>query len=240
MVPLGVMVYDALLQYKAEHGNLHVPVAFRVPSSPPWHQDLWGLALGQRCSAFCVAGSMLYGLRRNPDRLNRHPEIRAEITALGFSWKVPKRGRRKSIDTTAAAAAATYAGVDGTAPRSRGRGRNEALGGEPGGVAAAAAAVLRPSPPPSDAAVVVLAAEGVGQDVEGPSRLGDGAGGRGFDVGGEGGTVVSDGRSEGVRARSRAHGEDSTTAKTNKGSVVANGSSSCRNRAGRLLSPAGC
>ena len=44
----GRQVYEALLQYKAEHGNLNVPVAFCVPSSPPWHQDLWGLALGQR------------------------------------------------------------------------------------------------------------------------------------------------------------------------------------------------
>ncbi|CBJ27332.1 conserved unknown protein [Ectocarpus siliculosus] len=385
-------VYDALLQYKAEHGNLHVPVAFSVPSSPPWHQDLWGLALGQRVldirathryirndperirllnevgfrwtdatkasygnvvralkayrkikgrdlsvpSSFVVPsflpwpqscwglrlgtalvdirskgrylkgeerqqrrmelerlgvfaqsreailanvvkglrtylsvfgntmvpqgfvvpdgeawpeecrkqklGSMLYGLRRNPERLNRHPEIRAEITALGFSWKVPKRGRRKSTATAAAAAAAaTCAGVDGTVPRSRGGGRNEAQRGEPGGAAAAAAAVLRPPPPPSDAAVVVLAAEGVGQDIERPSRLGDGAGGRGFDVGvGDGGTVVSDGRSEGVRARNRADGEDNTAGKTNKGSVVANSSASRRNRAGRLLSPAGC
>lgn len=41
-------VYEALLQYKAEHGSLNVPVAFRVPSSPPWHEALWGLALGQR------------------------------------------------------------------------------------------------------------------------------------------------------------------------------------------------
>lgn len=41
-------VYGALLQFKAEHGSLNVPVAFCVPSSPPWHQDLWGLALGQR------------------------------------------------------------------------------------------------------------------------------------------------------------------------------------------------
>ncbi|CAM9898051.1 unnamed protein product [Ectocarpus fasciculatus] len=339
-------VYDALLQYKAEHGNLHVPVAFRVPSSPPWHQDLWGLALGQRVldirathryirndperirllneagfrwtdatkasygnvvralkahrkikgrdlsvpSSFVVPsflpwpqscwglrlgtalvdirskgrylkgeerqqrrmelerlgvfaqsreailanvvkglrtylsvfgdtmvpqgfvvpdgeawpeecrkqklGSMLYGLRRNPERLNRHPEIRAEITALGFSWKVPKRGRRKSA-ATASAAAATCTGVDGPAPRSRGGSRNGAFRGEPGGVAAATAAVLRPAPPPaSDAtAVVVLAAEGVGQDVEGPSRLGDGAGGRGFDVGVGDCGVVSDRRS---------------------------------------------
>lgn len=110
--------------------------------------------------------------------------------------------------------------------------------GEPAGVAAAAAAGLRPPPQPSDAAVVVLAAEGVGQDVEGPSRLGDGAGGRGFDVGVGDCGVVSDGRSEGVSARNRASGEDNTAANTKKGSVVANGSSSRRNRAGRLLSPA--
>ena len=64
-------VYDALVQYKAEHGNLHVPVAFQVPSCPPWSEDLWGLAVGQRsvkegrgwrrvgrCSV-CVCCSML-------------------------------------------------------------------------------------------------------------------------------------------------------------------------------------
>lgn len=35
---------------------------------------------------------MLYGLRRHPDRLDRHPGVKAELTALGFSWNVPKKG----------------------------------------------------------------------------------------------------------------------------------------------------
>eukprot|EP00752_Nemacystus_decipiens_P004819 g4386.t1 len=265
-------VYDALLQYKALHGNLNVPVAFCVPSSPPWHQDLWGLALGQRvldirakhryirndperirllnkagfrwadaakasyvnvvralkayrkvkgrdlsvASSFVVPsflpwpqscwglrlgtalvdirskgrylkgkdseerrqelerlgvfaqsreailanvvkglrsylevvgdtmvpqgfvvpdgeawpqecrgqklGWMLYGLRRRPERLDRHPEVRAELTALGFSWEVPRKGSRgprkrqastSSAAPTAAPSGRAAAGVDG-------------------------------------------------------------------------------------------------------------------------------
>lgn len=35
---------------------------------------------------------MLYGLRRHPERLDRHPGVKAELTALGFSWNVPKKG----------------------------------------------------------------------------------------------------------------------------------------------------
>lgn len=41
-----------------------------------------------------LKGSMLYGLRRRPERLDRHPSVRAELTALGFSWEVPKKGPR--------------------------------------------------------------------------------------------------------------------------------------------------
>lgn len=37
---------------------------------------------------------MLYGIRRRPERLDRHPGVRAELTALGFSWEVPKKGPR--------------------------------------------------------------------------------------------------------------------------------------------------
>lgn len=45
-----VQVYEALLEYKSQHGNLQVPVSFRVPECPPWREDSWGLALGQRCA----------------------------------------------------------------------------------------------------------------------------------------------------------------------------------------------
>lgn len=41
-----------------------------------------------------ATGSMLYGIRRRPERLDRHPGVRAELTALGFSWEVPKKGPR--------------------------------------------------------------------------------------------------------------------------------------------------
>eukprot|EP00903_Cladosiphon_okamuranus_P017703 g16302.t1 len=271
-------VYDALLQYKAEHGNLNVPVAFCVPSSPPWHQDLWGLALGQRVldirakhryirndperirllnkagfrwadaakasyvnvvralkayrkvkgrdlsvpSSFVVPsflpwpqscwglrlgtalvdirskgrylkgkeseerraelerlgvfaqsreailanvvkglrsylevvgdtmvpqgfvvpdgeawpkecrgqklGWMLYGLRRRPERLDRHPEVRAEITALGFSWEVPRKGSRGPRKRKAVVSSATPTGAvagvasDGVVAAADGRG----------------------------------------------------------------------------------------------------------------------
>ena len=50
--------------------------------------------LACRTNLFASIGSMLYGLRRRPERLDRHPSVRAELTALGFSWEVPKKGPR--------------------------------------------------------------------------------------------------------------------------------------------------
>lgn len=63
-------------------------------------------------------GWMLYGLRRRPERLDRHPEVRAELTALGFSWEVPRKGsrgprRRKSLASAATPTAAFSGGGGG-------------------------------------------------------------------------------------------------------------------------------
>jgi hypothetical protein len=36
----------ALTVYKEEHGNLHIPYAFVIPSSAPWAEETWGMNLG--------------------------------------------------------------------------------------------------------------------------------------------------------------------------------------------------
>lgn len=54
---------------------------------------------------------MLYGIRRRPERLDRHPGIRAELTALGFSWEVPKKGPRGPRKRKLFAAAASVGGA---------------------------------------------------------------------------------------------------------------------------------
>ncbi|CAN0030214.1 unnamed protein product [Hapterophycus canaliculatus] len=70
-------VYDALLQYKALHGNLHVPVAFCVPSTAPWQEDLWGLALGQ---------SRVLDIRARHRYIRNDPERIKLLNEAGFRW----------------------------------------------------------------------------------------------------------------------------------------------------------
>eukprot|EP00904_Undaria_pinnatifida_P002118 jgi/Undpi1/11907/HiC_scaffold_4.g01606.m1 len=69
-------VFDALVEYKAQHGNLHVPVAFQVPSCPPWSEDLWGLAVGQR--VLDIRARHRY-IRNDPDRIRM-------LNQIGFQW----------------------------------------------------------------------------------------------------------------------------------------------------------
>lgn len=67
------------------------------------HDKLAPVSSSFPCSNF-GAGSILYGLRRHPERLDRYPDVKAELTSLGFSWDVPKRGpkgprrRRRLLD----------------------------------------------------------------------------------------------------------------------------------------------
>lgn len=75
---------------------------------------------------------MLYGLRRRPERLDRHPEVRAELTALGFSWEVPRKGSRGPHKRKALASSTTPAVAPSVA---QGIGAAAALGIEDGAVA---------------------------------------------------------------------------------------------------------
>lgn len=56
---------------------------------------------------------MLYGIRRRPERLDRHPGVRAELNALGFSWEVPKKGPRGPRKRKLLAASSVGGAVDG-------------------------------------------------------------------------------------------------------------------------------
>ena len=104
--------------------GVHVSCAIETPCSIDDHITSHPLLACACCFPWAEtlkhthAGWMLYGLRRRPERLDRHPEVRAELTALGFSWEVPRKGsrgprKRKPLASGATLAAATPCGVDG-------------------------------------------------------------------------------------------------------------------------------
>lgn len=53
------IVYDALVEYKRQYGDLVVPASFVVPSSPPWPSTTWGLKLGNRVNAIRMQGTFI-------------------------------------------------------------------------------------------------------------------------------------------------------------------------------------
>lgn len=70
-------VYSALQTYRACYGSVDVPADWKVPSSPPWQEDLWGLKLGCRVNNIKYRG----------DFIGDNETCRALLSDLGFSFK---------------------------------------------------------------------------------------------------------------------------------------------------------
>jgi len=100
------MVYAALVTYKEQFGDLLIPQVFVVPSEEPWPESAWGLKLGARVNAIRSQGTLV----------DKSPERRELLDALGFSWELPshtkKEQKRKLLEEKKAllAAAKTAAG----------------------------------------------------------------------------------------------------------------------------------
>ena len=70
---------SALTTYKEVHGNLLVPVAFVVPSSAPWAEEMWGMRLGSVVDTIRSQGHYLRG---------EDAEVRrAWLDGMGFVWR---------------------------------------------------------------------------------------------------------------------------------------------------------
>jgi hypothetical protein len=72
------LVQPALSMYKQEHGNMHVPRSFVVPSAEPWPEKLWGLKLGVT----------LNKIRSKGDFVSDSPERRQWLDGEGFAWEM--------------------------------------------------------------------------------------------------------------------------------------------------------
>lgn len=79
------MVYQALLTYKEQKGDLLVPQAFVVPNDPIWPELTWGLKLGARVNAIRSQGTLV----------SNSPERREMLDQIGFEWELPSAVRRR-------------------------------------------------------------------------------------------------------------------------------------------------
>ncbi len=79
------MVYQALLTYKEQKGDLLVPQAFVVPSDPTWPDFTWGLKLGARVNAIRSQGTLV----------SNSPERRELLDQIGFEWELPSAVKRR-------------------------------------------------------------------------------------------------------------------------------------------------
>lgn len=70
-------VYSALQTYRACYGSVDVPADWKVPSAPPWREDLWGLKLGYRVNNIKYRG----------DFIGDNETCRVLLRELGFSFK---------------------------------------------------------------------------------------------------------------------------------------------------------
>ena len=84
-------IYEALVIYKKEFGNITVRTDFTVPAQSPWSESSYGLPLGNYVQAIRDKDKMVFG---NADREKR-------LTDLGFEWEESARAefskRRFSI-----------------------------------------------------------------------------------------------------------------------------------------------
>jgi hypothetical protein len=69
-----------LTVYKEEHGDLNVPKAFVIPSSAPWAEETWGMALGSAVDKIRSRGDYL-----RDDK----PERKEWLDEMGFRWRTP-------------------------------------------------------------------------------------------------------------------------------------------------------
>lgn len=76
--------FQALLAYKALHGNLAVPATFVVPSNAAdWDPKFWGMSLGR----------IVQGIRHD----NYYPELVARLVENGFDMEAQKRGKNYTV-----------------------------------------------------------------------------------------------------------------------------------------------
>jgi hypothetical protein len=74
------VVVPALLKYKELHGDMHVPRRFVVPSSEPWPDEMWEMALGNTVN----------NIRSSGQFVRDDPERRQWLEEKGFVFDVPE------------------------------------------------------------------------------------------------------------------------------------------------------
>jgi len=71
-------VYEALVVYQKNFGDLDVPSKFVIPEDTVWPESLWGFGLGAQVVAIRKKDKLVYG----------HEEREQKLNDLGFSWEL--------------------------------------------------------------------------------------------------------------------------------------------------------